>query len=124
VLGERSFADKWAKLLKGDAREQPDLQRLKPRVSFDEVVKVVERIRGELWSEFRERHGDKGRDLVLHLAQQRTGLTLRELGSACGDLSMATVSEGIRRFKRDLQNFPKTRAELRKVEKELMNIEA
>jgi len=97
VLGTESFARDLRKRLAG-GREMPGKSELRQRISFDEVVKVVERLSGEQWDEFRERHGDKRRDLVLWVARRCTGLTLEELGQVAAGMDYAAVTMAIRRF--------------------------
>lgn len=97
VLGTESFTRGVRKRLTG-GREMPGKTELRQRMSFDEVVKVVERLSGESWCEFRDRHGDRRRDLVLWVARQSTGLTLGELGEGSGGMDYAAVTMAIRRF--------------------------
>ena len=59
---------------------------------------MVERLTGEPWASFCERHGDKRRDLVLWVARRCTGLTLVELGRKAGGLDYAAVTMAVRRF--------------------------
>ena len=56
-------------------------------------------------------HGDDGRDMVLWLARQRSGLTLRALGEAVGRLDYRSVSSAVRRVNHDV----KTNRHLRRV---------
>jgi len=79
-------------------REWPQKRILRRRVGFDEVVKAVEKVKGEPWQAFVDRQGDWGRDMVFHLCRQATGMTLRELGEAAGGLDYAAVSVAIRRM--------------------------
>ena len=39
------------------------------RPDLEAVIAAVEWVKGEKWDEFRDRHGDRGRDLVLHLGR-------------------------------------------------------
>jgi len=71
---------------------------LRQRVGFDEIAKVVERVSGEPWCEYRDRHGDRRRDLVLWVARKSMGLTLGELGDGSGGMDYAAVTMAIRRF--------------------------
>ena len=65
---------------------------------FDDIVKVVERIKKAKWEEFRDRHGDNGRDLVLWAGRQFGGMTLKELGDRAGRMDYAAVAVGILRL--------------------------
>jgi len=64
------------------------------------VVRAVERVKRESWEEFRDRYGDRGRDLALWVGRRHGGLTLRELGEAVGGMDDSAVSEAIRHFQR------------------------
>ena len=97
VLGTETFTKGVRKRLSG-GREMPGKPELRQRVVFDEIVKIVERVSGGEWCEFRDRHGDRRRDLVLWVARQSTGLTLEELGKRTGGMDYAAVTMAIRRF--------------------------
>jgi hypothetical protein len=77
-----------------ETQGQTDLRR---RRSFEEVVGMVERIKGERWDEFRDRYGDWGRDLALWAGRRYCGLTLRELGQRTGGLDYTAVAMAVRR---------------------------
>ena len=66
---------------------------------FPEVVNAVETAKGEKWEQFAQRHGDWGRDLVLRVARECTGMTLRELGEAVGGMDYGAVSMAVRRIR-------------------------
>jgi putative transposase len=104
VLGGERFAKKVRARVKID-RESLGQKELRKRKSFEDVVKAMERLKGEDWKDFRDRHGDCGRDLVLSCARRCTGLTLRELGVKVGGLDYTGVSLAIlrvdQRAKRD-----------------------
>ncbi len=96
VIGGERFARKVRGKISIN-RESLGRARLRERKTFEEVVKEVERIKGEKWAEFRDRHDDWGRDLVLWCARRYTGLTLRELGEKAGGLDYTGVSMAIKR---------------------------
>jgi len=73
-------------------RESLGRGELKERRSFAEIVKWVERLKGEKWELFRDRHNDWGRDLALWGGRLYGGLTLAELGREAGGLDYATVA--------------------------------
>jgi len=97
ALGSVEFAQKVRDRLKS-GREMPEKRGLRKQVAFEDVVAVVERLTGERWSEFCERHGDRRRDLVLWVARRCTGLTLVELGQKAGGMDYAAVTMAVRRF--------------------------
>ena len=83
----------------------------------------VEIVKGEAWERFRDRHGDCGRDMVLWLARQRSGLTLRELGGAVGGLDYRSVSSAIRRMNREVHANRRLRHTVNKAMRHLQNNE-
>lgn len=97
VLGTGTFADAVRGRLKS-GREMPAKRDLRAKVSFEDVVAVVERLTGERWSAFCDRHGDKRRDLALWAARRCTGLTLAALGRKAGGMDYAAVTMAVRRF--------------------------
>jgi hypothetical protein len=64
VLGAERFAEKVRGRIRVQ-REHQDQGRLRRRRGFEEIVRTVERIKGEKWEGFRDRYGDWGRDVVL-----------------------------------------------------------
>ena len=98
VLGEAEFVAALEPLLKGNQREQGALEQLKLRPSWAEVVRAVEKVKGEKWEGFVDRYKDWGRDLALYLGRQRCGLKLAELGTLAGGIDYATVSNRLRQF--------------------------
>jgi REP element-mobilizing transposase RayT len=59
---------------------------------FTDVIAAVEKVKGESWSNFAGRYGDRGRDLAIHIARQRSGLTLKEIGEYVG-MKVKAVSQ-------------------------------
>jgi len=102
VLGGREFVEKVRKGMRGDRREQPAMRKLeeKETPSFERVVATVEKVKGEKWAVFRDRHDDWGRDLVLYLARRRCGMKLGELARAAGGISYTSVAMAVKRFER------------------------
>ena len=88
MLGGASFADKVKRSVTA-GRE---------RTTWSEVVRSLEKARGEPWGEWAGRHGDPGLAMALYVARRRTGLTLRELGEAAGGMDYTAVSMAIKRF--------------------------
>ena len=84
-------------------RERGNKREIRRRWTFPEVVNAVETARGESWEQFAQRHGDYGRDVVLCMARENTGLTLRELGEAVGGMDYEAVGEAVRRLRKRLK---------------------
>lgn len=102
-LGGASLKRKVWNLLRGTARKKTRSKGLGQR-EFKEVIAVVSQLKGEAWSDFRDRHGDWGRDLALWLGRAHRGLGLRELGELAGGINYATVSAATSRWPRRMAN--------------------
>jgi hypothetical protein len=103
VLGGAEFVREMINGLQGNNREQPAWRKLQERPEILQIIAVVEKVKGQRWIEFRDRHGDWGRDLVLYLGRKMGEMTLRELGQACGGMDYMSVSVAIKRFERRLK---------------------
>ncbi len=97
VLGGERFASKVRGHLRvhGESQGQRDLRK---QWSFDAIVQKVERIKGERWEQFRDRHGDWGRDVALWAGWRYAGLTLAELGVHVGGIHYTSVLQAIKRL--------------------------
>ena len=85
--------------MKGDDREQCAAKRLREkRPTLEAVIRCVERVKNASWDEFRERHGDSGRDLVLHFGRKACGMKLAQLAQAVGLPDYAPVAMALKRF--------------------------
>jgi hypothetical protein len=104
VLGGAEFVRKLGEELRGNAREQTGLRGLQGKPDFAAAVAVVEKLKGEAWSAFRDRYGDWGRDLVLYLGRKVCELKLKELGEAAGGIDYVSVSAAVKRFERRAAN--------------------
>jgi hypothetical protein len=118
ALGSRDFLaglteteDKWEK-----ARREAVLA---VRPGLQRVIGAVERVKGEPWAAFRDRHGDTGRDLVLYLGKEKCALKLRELAEAVGAANAMSVSVAVKRYGARLEREKELQEELAKVDKEL-----
>ena len=94
VLGSERFA---ARLAASLARDDSTGRTLSKRPGLEEVIGVVEEVRGEKWDRFRDRYGDVGRDLVLHLGRTVCGMSIREL-SQRAEIRYVSAATALRRF--------------------------
>jgi REP element-mobilizing transposase RayT len=105
VLGGAEFLASLRKHVRGHEQEQRGARRLlEARPGLAEVIAAVEAVKGEKWDDFRERHGDSGRDMVLYLGRRVCGLKLGELAKAVGIHNDAAVSTNARRYEERLQS--------------------
>jgi REP element-mobilizing transposase RayT len=119
VLGGKRFVEQMRKHLSGDTREQPQLKRLQTQPSWEAVLAGVEKVKGERWEAFRDRHGDWGRDLAFYMGRRRAGLRLWELAQAAGGLDYGSVAVAVRRFGQKLVHDRFLQELVKKVEHEL-----
>lgn len=118
LLGSQDFVERMKKRLTGNQREQPHLKGKDVPPGFEDIIAAVERVRGEQWVDFRDRHGDWGRDLVLYMCRRYGSMTLRRVGERAGGLDYAGVATAVRRFAarlerdRNLQSIAKETLEM------------
>ena len=123
VLGGAEFLAELRKQIRGDAQEQRGARRLvEVRPGLGAVIAAVERVKGEKWDEFRDRHGDRGRDLVLYLGRRLCGLKLKELAAAVGLPNYAVVATNTKRYEQRLQS-DRTELSQMKAVSQLLNCE-
>lgn len=103
AVGTDVFINRIKRGIKSVNREWLNKREIRHRHKFSEVVKAVEEVKGESWERFAGRHGDWGRDLVLRVARECTGMTLRELGEAAGGMDYGAVSVAVRRMENRLK---------------------
>jgi REP element-mobilizing transposase RayT len=99
VLGGQEFLQRLRGGLKGDAREQRAAGRLATaRPTLSAVIAAVEAVKGARWDEFKDQHGDRGRDLALYLGRKLCGLRLEPLALATGMRDYASAAMAVRRY--------------------------
>jgi putative transposase len=114
ILGGKEFLSKLRSHVAGNAREQLASKRLTvSRPALEEVVAGVERAKKEKWEEFRDRHGDSGRDMVLYLGRRHCGLKLNELARFAKMKDYSAASAAVRYFERRLQRSKALREEFK-----------
>jgi hypothetical protein len=123
VLGSEAFARQLRKKLRANAREQPAFRKLERRLSWADIVSALERVKGEKWDDFSQRHGDWGRDAALWLGRRRGRYTLSQLGQLVGGMDYAAVGQAISRFGKRVQTVAELRSSLSKMEITLSKVE-
>jgi putative transposase len=123
VLGTRAFAERLRKSLPVNKREQPDVRHLSASVSWERIVQAVESAKGESWQEFRDRHGDWGRDAALWLGRRTGRLSLRTLAEVMGGLDYTAAGAAVSRFTRRLAEDKELSKVIARIERQLSNVE-
>ena len=123
VLGTAAFARNLRRPLVGNPREQSQLERLVPPVSWPRIIAVVEQAKRERWGEFIGRHGDWGRDAAFWLGRGTGRLSLAPLGELAGRLDYAAVGQAVSRFSKRLLKEPALRRQMHYLKAQLSNVE-
>lgn len=120
LLGSDEWMDKMRALLSGDSREQKELKKAnREQIGFSEVTAAVEREFGERWEQLVHKRGHPGRDLLILLCRQHTGLKLKDIGDYCRGMDYAAVSQAHHRMKQRVQQTPSLAAIVNRVSAEL-----
>jgi putative transposase len=99
ILGSERFVRGVRDRLTGDRQEQRAAARLKnDRLDWRHLVAIVEEVKGERWEDFRDRHRDSARDMLLYLGQRRCGMSLKELAAESGLGSYGAVAMAVKRY--------------------------
>ncbi len=114
VLGGAKYAESVRERARV-VRETQGRSALRREIYWLEVVRAVERVKGERWSDFVDRYGDWGRELAFWVGRRRCGMTLQELGAEAGGADYSAVSESIRHFERHTLSKPAVQAARAKV---------
>jgi len=122
VLGGKEFVGRMRRLAKGNAQQQPALRALQRRCGLAEVVRYVERVKGQPWAQFRDQHGDWGRDMVLWLGRKLCGAKLRELAELAGVTTEATVTVAVKRLEERMRREVELREKIKVAQVELLNV--
>jgi REP element-mobilizing transposase RayT len=122
VLGGRGLLEEVRTQIKEGRREIIGKRALGRRRSFEEAVAIVEGHCQRPWDEFKSRHGDPGREMVLWLARRHAGMTLGQLGARAGGADYAAVAMALRRFESKMEKNGKLRAEMQELEEQMLGV--
>jgi hypothetical protein len=122
-LGGKEFLARLREQVHGNEREQGAVRRLGARrLPLEEVIRQVEAVKKERWADFRDRHGDSGRDLVLYLGRRVCGLKLKELAEVAGMRDYSAVALAVKPYEQRLERKGEEKKQLRRV-RQLCNVE-
>ena len=101
AFGSESFSEK-LKSMAADAgvprREHRSRRQMLTAVGLGDIVRIVEKLKGEPLAAFERRYGDDGRDLIWWAARRYLGLPLSQLASTFGGVDYSTVSAAVGRL--------------------------
>ena len=81
----------------------------------------MERVKGERWEEFRDRHGDWGRDMAFWLGRREGRMKLNQMGEFAGGLDYTSVGSAISRLGRRVKADKTLAAKLAEATRHLSN---
>ncbi len=99
ALGTAAFRELIRQAGKG-GREIAGSGKLRPRVSFEDLVAIIERLRNEDFKTFNTRRGDWAKPLLLWALRRYSGMTLAAIGDAVGGMDYTAVAMAIKRFEK------------------------
>lgn len=117
ALGTEAFRERIRKAGK-DGREIAGSGRLRPRVLFEDLVAIIERLRGEDFKTFMSRRGDWAKPLLLWALRRYSGMTLKAVGEAVGGMDYTAVAMAIKRFEKRAEKIPELRQRMKTVRRE------
>ena len=123
VLGTQAFADELRAGLQANRREQPALGTRARSVTWEQIIRAVESVKGEAWDQFRDRHGDWGRDAAIWVGRRAGRMSLRELAERMGGADYTTAGAAATRFQRRLAREPALAATIDQIMAQLSNVE-
>ena len=100
VLGSEAFVAGVKQRWKARSSEEARSAELQGGVAWESIVQAIEAVHGGSWEEFRDRHGDWGRDLALYLGRRQGRFRLRELGLRVGGIGYTAVAQAVSRVGR------------------------
>ena len=122
ALGTTAFIDRLRRGLHGNRHEQPGLRAWQRLLPFARVIELVAQAKGEPWEDFRDRHGDEGRDVALWLGRRHCGLTQVELGQATGGMAYPAVGQAVRQIDRKRKTDRQLARFLLQIEQKILDI--
>jgi hypothetical protein len=102
VLGSERFVAEVKAAWKRRSAEEVRSGEFCGGVAWKSIVEAVEAVHGGRWEEFRDSHGDWGRDAALYLGWQRGRLKLQELARLSGGVGYTAVAQAIRRVREQI----------------------
>ena len=86
-----------------DGREIAGTAALRPRISLESIIQIVEELRKEDYATSMSLRGDWGKPLLLWAARRYAGMTLKDVGVAAGGMDYTAVAMAIKRFEQKVE---------------------
>ncbi len=97
ALGTEAFRERIRLAGKG-GREIAGTGKLRPRISVEKLVEIIERLQNEEVQNFMSHRGNCAKPLLLWALRRYSGMTLKEIGEAVGGMDYTAVAMAIKRF--------------------------
>jgi hypothetical protein len=123
VMGSEEFVASVRKALRRVGQEISGAQRWQSRAKWDDIVAAVEKEHGGRWAEFRDAHGDWGRDVALYLGRHAGRMRLKELAGKAGGIGIAATGQAVSRIGRRLARDRTWQQRLRAIQAHLSTSE-
>lgn len=123
VLGSCEFVEAMKERLGGLSREVSKAGMWRRTDSWERIIAAVEVEHGGQWMEFRDRHGDWGRDVAIYLGRRKGRMTLRDLGAKVGGLGPAATGQVVSRVSRRAAEDSEMARRLQRIQLELSKTE-
>jgi hypothetical protein len=120
VLGEAEYACQLIAGREVNVWEETVARGLRRRVNWQEMVRATEKVRGDPWNQWAERHGDWSRDgAMLYVAVRHGVLRLAEVVRGVEGLRYQAAAQAVKRFAEALTRSPERRQLLLSVLRQL-----
>jgi putative transposase len=121
VLGESGYARRLLAGRKVNEEEQTPARRMRRRAGWEEVARAAEKIKGEKWDRWAERHGDWGRDGAMYFAVRHGGLRLAEVVRQAG-MKYQAAAQAVKRFGQEMAEDAERKRFVSKLKDEVSTI--
>ncbi len=91
-------------------------------MTWKQIVRSIEQVKGQKWEQFCQTYGDWGRGAAPWLGRKRGGLTLTRLGQLAGGVDYAAVAQAVTRFEQRLERQRALRESLAQIDHELSKV--
>jgi REP element-mobilizing transposase RayT len=123
ILGGAEFVNGLQSQLRGLSKEVSGASTWIERTSWESIVAAVAAEHGGRWEDFRDVHGDWGRDVALYLGRRRGRMKLGELAERAGGLGIAATGQAVSRVGRAVKSGGEVARRMRSVERRLAEME-
>lgn len=122
IFGSAEFVASIRARLKSISKEVPRSTEIVTPVSWERIVAAVEVRHGGKWDEFRDRHGDWGRDVAAYFGRRAGRMTLAQLGERLGGVGVAAIGQAVSRVGKWQRERPEIAEHIRAIQRQLSKL--